>query len=140
MCMHVCGQLGEDVRVLKEVRFCVVGCVALHEAAKHGCKECIKTLLAMGAPSCPRNSLWETPVDLARKEHEDCYSLLGKPTHPFIFTVFKIGLEIQLLDCVFKMYSTRNVTYRFSPSALEGIFKIFPLKYNIFFYFCFLPL
>lgn len=158
-CVYACGQLGEDVRVLKEVRFCVVGCVALHEAAKHGCKECIKTLLAMGAPSCPRNSLWETPVDLARKEHEDCYSLLGKPTHPFIFTVFniqyiiktigkqskvsisfnksavliKIGLEIHLLDCVFKMYSTRNVKYIFTPSALERIFKIFSLKYNNFF-------
>ncbi|XP_069170662.1 tyrosine-protein kinase HTK16 isoform X2 [Procambarus clarkii] len=53
------------------------GAVALHEAAEHGSVECIKVLLALGAPSCPRNANMETPVDLAKKMgQKECYSLL----------------------------------------------------------------
>ncbi|XP_042859998.1 tyrosine-protein kinase Shark-like isoform X3 [Penaeus japonicus] len=41
--------------------------VALHEAAEYGSIECVKELLALGAPSCPRNVRMETPTDLAKR-------------------------------------------------------------------------
>ncbi|KAG7168944.1 Tyrosine-protein kinase HTK16-like [Homarus americanus] len=51
--------------------------VPLHEAAEHGNTECVKTLLSLGAPSCPRNSRMEIPLDLAKKMgHKECYQIL----------------------------------------------------------------
>ncbi|KAK4312305.1 hypothetical protein Pmani_016258 [Petrolisthes manimaculis] len=68
-----------------QARATKTGCVALHKAAEHGSKECINTLLALGAPSCPRNTLQETPMDLAKKEgHDNCHGLLmnHRPPRP----------------------------------------------------------
>lgn len=53
--------------------------VALHEAAEYGSIECVKELLALGAPSCPRNVRMETPTDLAKRNgHFEIVRLLGK--------------------------------------------------------------
>ncbi|KAK8723687.1 hypothetical protein OTU49_011493 [Cherax quadricarinatus] len=60
-----------------QARATKTGAVALHEAAENGSVECVKTLLAVGAPSCPRNSKMETPIDLAKRMgHKQCYNLL----------------------------------------------------------------
>lgn len=58
--------------------FSTLDAVALHEAAEHGNIECVKTLLALGAPSCPRNAKLATPADLAREMGKaGCYNLIG---------------------------------------------------------------
>ncbi|XP_070000125.1 tyrosine-protein kinase HTK16 isoform X2 [Penaeus vannamei] len=59
--------------------------VALHEAAANGSIECVKELLALGAPSCPRNVRMETPLDLAKQNgHVEIFRLLvnHRPSPP----------------------------------------------------------
>ncbi|XP_071521228.1 tyrosine-protein kinase HTK16 isoform X2 [Panulirus ornatus] len=60
-----------------QARATKTGAVALHEAAEYGNSCCVKILLALGAPSCPRNSKMETPLVLAKKMgHTECCNIL----------------------------------------------------------------
>ena len=53
--------------------------VPLHEAANSGALEALKTLLALNAPSRPRDRSDRTPADLARMANNmDCAEVLGE--------------------------------------------------------------
>lgn len=61
------------------------GCVALHEATEHNSVECVRMLLAMGAPAYPNNSVHQTPASIAEtKNHLEVLNLLvnHKPRVP----------------------------------------------------------
>lgn len=54
------------------------GCVPLHDAARHGNLEVIKTLLELGAPHMPRSTFGELPIDYANeKNHRNVVTFLG---------------------------------------------------------------
>ena len=54
------------------------GSVPLHEAAESDSVDCVKALLALGAPAHPRNAHHHTPASIARRmNHSECYNLLG---------------------------------------------------------------
>lgn len=53
----------------------------MHEAAEHNSVECVRILLAMGAPANPNNSVHQTPASIAEtKNHLEVLNLLGRET------------------------------------------------------------
>lgn len=55
------------------------GCVPLHDAARHGNLEVVKTLLELGAPHMPRSTFGELPIDYANEgNHRNIVTFLGK--------------------------------------------------------------
>lgn len=55
------------------------GAVALHEAVQHNSLECIKVLLALGAPAHPSSSVYQTPASLAKKlNYQESLKLLSR--------------------------------------------------------------
>lgn len=84
---HIVQLLVEVGQADVQVRATKTGSVPLHEAAENDSVDCIKTLLALGAPCHPRNARHHTPASIAKKmNHPECYNLLVNhvvraPTH-----------------------------------------------------------
>lgn len=74
---HIVQLLVEVGQADVQVRATKTGSVPLHEAAENDSVDCVKALLALGAPSHPRNALRQTPASIAKRmNHSECYNLL----------------------------------------------------------------